>query len=299
MANKSFKTNHSIKTNNSYLAGRQVKLKIQKTVRFLTRNYILSIFLVCILFVGMVVVARTVFSKPTYVYVKVKVGQGLWWVSTARSPIWLVDSIKKGDVARSLTGQTTAEILSKRYYRWYSSDQFDIYVALKLKAGYNRKTGAYSFNRSVLSVGSPIDIQFPRVDITGTVINISKTPFKDEYVEKIIYLVYQGGYYKDFPYRYDNIKIGDTYFDGQDKVFEIIDKSLEKNIWNVANNLTAQLFERDVETTQNIVVKAKVILKKKGNALYYGEDYKIIDNVYIPFATDNYFFENFAIRKIE
>jgi len=299
MANKSFKTNHSIKTNNSYLAGRQVKLKIQKTVRFLTRNYILTIFLACILFVGMVVVARTVFSKPTYVYVKVKVGQGLWWASTARPPIWLVDSIKKGDVALDLLGKPQAKILSKRYYRWYSSDQFDIYLTFKLKASLNKRTGEYLFNRSVLSVGSPIEIQFPRVDITGTVINISKTSFKDEYVEKIIYLVYQGGYYKDFPYRYDNIKIGDTYFDGQDKVFEIIDKSLEKNIWNVANNLTAQLFERDVETTQNIVVKAKVMLKKKGNALYYSDDYKVINNSLIPFATDNYFFENFVIRKIE
>lgn len=273
--------------------------KIKKLIKVSHKNYFLVIFFAAILFVGIIAGYRLFLSKPTYVYARVQMGQGLWWATTAKPYIWYVDSLNKGDVAVDLFGKKEAEILSKRYYRWYGNDQYDIYLTMRLKVGFNKRTGEYSFNRSSLSVGSPIELQFPRAAVTGTVIELSPKPFADKYVKRTVYLVNQGGYAKDFPTRYETIRVGDKYFDGEATVFEVLDKSLEKNIWSISNNLTGDIYEREISTNQNIVIKAQVLLKQKSDGLYYTENYKVIANAFIPFATRDYLFEDFVIRKLE
>ena len=89
------------------------------------------------------------------------------------------------------------------------------------------------------------------------------------------------------------------YNDGSGIVFEVMNKGLEKNIWPVANNFTGDIYKREITSTQNIVVKAKIKLIQKESGLFYGEDYRLAVNASIPFYTDNYYFENFQIRKIE
>lgn len=278
-------------------------MKIRKVVKTAKKHYLFFLFILGVLFVGTFIVSKALFSKPTYVYVKVKMGQGLWWASTAKPNIWYASSFKKGDIKYSISGRPEAQIVSVKKYpsltpSWISN-QYDVYVVLKLAAGSNRKTGEYSFNRGVLSVGSSFSLQFPRAELTGTIVDLSPSQFRESYIEKDVYLIYQGGYNKDFSYRYDSIKVGSTYSDGEDEVVRIMEKSLEKNIWPVANNFTGEIYEREIESTQNIIVKIRVKLKEKPEGLFYGEDYKVVPNASVPFATDDYYFENFQIRKIE
>lgn len=278
-------------------------MNTKKLTRLLRKNYVIYAFILIAGFVLLVSGFRILFSKPTYVYARVQMGQGFWWAATAKPNSWFVASIKKGAVQKDLAGNPVSEILSVRYYpAWapqWGSNQYDMYLTLRLKAGFNKRTGEYNFNRSSLSVGSPIELQFPQANVTGTVIELSPKPFQDKYVPKIVYLVNQSGYYKDFPYRYDSIKIGDKYFDGENTVFEVLDKRLEKNIWSVENNLTGTVYEQVVATNQNIEVKARVLLKQKSDGLYYNENYKVAPNAFIPFSTRDYFFENFVVRKVE
>lgn len=278
-------------------------MNLKKLRRYVRKNYLLSTIILIIVSVGLVAVMRTVLAKPTYVYVRVKLGQGYWWATTAGPNIWYSSSIKKGDIANDSLKRAIATVIEVRRYpvstiNSFGGMQYDTYAILKLKSKYNKNTGLYSFNRNNISIGSPIEIQFPQADITGTVIEISKLPIKDKYVDKIIYLVNQSGYDKAFPYRYDNLQIGDKYFDGEDIVLEILDKKLEKNIWSVANNLNGQIYERDIETTQNIVAIVKVKVRKTSDGYFYGIENKLLPNLYIPFATNNYFFEGFLARKI-
>ena len=278
-------------------------MNLKKIIKFARKNYILTVFFSIILFVGFVAFSRIFFSKPTYVYARVQMGQGLWWAATAKPNSWLVASLKKGAVGRGLIGAPVSEILSIRYYpAWtpqWGSNQYDVYLTLRLRAGLNKRTGEYTFNRSSLSVGSPIELQFPQANVTGTVIELSPRPFQDKYVSKIVYLVNQGGYTKDFSIRYETIRVGDKYFDGENTVFEVLDKNLERNIWSIFNNLDTRIYEREIDTNQNIVLKARVLLKQKSDGLYYNENYKVTANAFIPFSTRDYFFENFVVRKVE
>ena len=275
------------------------RMNLKKLWKFATDNYFISIFFAAILFVGFVSVFRLFFTKPTYMYAKVKMGQGLWWTSTAKPSIWFVKSLKKGESEKSLTGQSIAEILSVRFYPWYNSGQFDIFLTLKLNVSSNKRTGKYNFKRSTIAVGSPIDLEFPSTQVSGTIITLSEKPFKEQYEEKNITLVKRGGYNKDFTNMYDQIRTGDYFFDGQDRMFTVLDKSLEKNIWSVTNNFTGQVFERDIESTQNIIVSAKIKVKKEDGNYIYAEDQPLLVGRTISLATQNYVFSDFQLVEIK
>src|SRR3989338_8348156 len=103
---------------------------MKKFTKFAIDNYFISIFLACIAFVVLVSAYKLFFVKPTFVYAKVKVGQGLWWASTQKPSLWFVKNIKKGDIQTDLLGEPTAEILSVRYYPTVFPNQYDVYLTM-------------------------------------------------------------------------------------------------------------------------------------------------------------------------
>lgn len=267
--------------------------------KFIIDNYFISVFLAAIAFVTVFSIYILFFAKPMYIYAKVKVGQGLWWATTAKPNIWFVKAIKKGDIETDLMGKPIAEILSVRYYPWDSSNQYDVYIVLKLRVTGNKKTGKYNFNRSTIGIGAPIDLEFPLSQFSGTIVDLSGKPFKEKFIEKTIYLAKGNGYYKDFSFPYENIIIGDKYFDGVDYIFEVIDKKLQKQIWAVTNSSTGQLIERDAETSQQIIVKAKIKVKEINKQLVYGEDQIVALNRTINIQTTGVPIGDYLITGIE
>ncbi len=268
--------------------------KRKKLFPFIKKNYFLVIFGFCMLFVGVVAFGKLFISKPTYIYVKIKVGQGLWWATTAKPSIWYIKSIKEGDVAKSLLGSVTAQVLSKRYYRYYGGDQYDMYMTLKLKADYNKNNGAYSFNRSVISISSPIDIQFPTVDITGTVTDLSKNSFEDKYYEKIITLSKRNA----FPWEFEAIKTGDKYFDGESTIFEVLEKNANDSGTIVADKL-GNLNVNNNDPTKNITVMAKVMLRKINDQWILGEDQLVSPGRTLSISTTNFVFDAYIVSSIQ
>jgi hypothetical protein len=162
----------------------------------------------------------------------------------------------------------------------------------------SNKSG-YTFDRSLLAIGAPIELNFKRSNITGTIIDIATKKTPEKYVDKIVYLVNQSGYNRSFPYLYDNIKKGDTYFDGNQIVFEVLDKSLEPSILTIPNYIRTDLNIGDITSIQNIIVKAKIRAKEKNGRLFFGEENILAVNAPLTIATPHYFFENFVIREIQ
>jgi len=269
-------------------------VNFKRLFKFTRENYFISIFIACILFVGFVSAYRIFFSKSTYVYAKVKMGQGLWWATTQKSPVWFVNAIKKGNVEGDLTGNPTAEILSVRYYPYYASGQYDVYLNVKLKVSSLGKSKKYSFKRSTIGVGSPIDFEFPTVQFSGTIIELSDKPIIDKYIEKTIYLTKKYAY----PWEYDAIRVGDKYFDGEETVFEILDKTASDN-----NQIIATEFGKAVpgltETTKYIILKAKIKAKDEAGKLVFGEDQIINTGRSLNISTANFTFTDYFVGGIE
>jgi hypothetical protein len=268
----------------------------KKLWRFLVDNYFLAIFFAAIAFVGVVSIYKLFFVKPTYVYVKVKVGQGLWWASTQKPSIWFIEGIKQAqnEAEKELTGQPAAKILSIRYYPTYLPNQYDVYLTMRLKVNRLGKTGKYNFKRSAIGVAAPVDFEFPSAQFSGTILQISEKPIKDKLVEKTVILTKRAAE----PWEYDSIKIGDYYFNGQEKTFIIIDKTAKET-----QTLTTDIFgnypDINPETKKYIFLKAKIKVKKEGSNLLYGEEQLLSVGKNLNIATNNLLLENYKVASIE
>lgn len=270
-------------------------MNLKKLIKFSLDNYFISIFFAAILFVSIVSVLKLFIVKPTYVYARVKMGQGLWWASTARPSIWFVQNIKRGDVERDLVGSPIAQILGVRYYPWYTSNQYDVYLTVKLKVSGNKKTKKYSFKRSTIGVGSPIDFEFPNAQFSATVTDLENDPIKDTYIEKTIYLTKRYAY----PWEYDGIKIGDKFFDGENTVFEVLDKSSSDTAEVITQESTKILNPQTTELRRYITVKAKIKVKKVGEQYVFGEEQVLSLGKPINISTSNFSFTDYVIAEID
>jgi hypothetical protein len=270
---------------------------LKKLTKFALDNYFILIFFACIAFVALVSFYKLFISKPTYVYVRVKMGQGLWWASTQKPSMWFIKNIKKGDVQNDLLGKPVAEILSVRYYPTYLANQYDVYLVMKLTVSGNKKTSKYNFNRSAIGVGAPVDFEFPSLQFSGTIIDLSTQPIKDKYIDKIVYLS------KPFAYtwEYDSIKVGDKYFDGQENVAEVLEKQINQS------NYASPIFKSqnnylNIESSQNLFnlqVKLKIKCQVKDNQFVFGEEQVVAPGKTIYLATDNFNFTDYVVSGIE
>lgn len=264
--------------------------KLKKVIKFAANNYILLIFFGIIVLVSLVSTYKLFFSKSSYVYAKVRVGQGMWWANTNKPSMWMVNALRSKQIKEDVKNNSQIQILDVRSYPWWGSDQFDTYLTLKLKVTFNKKTGEYNFKRSAMGVGSPIDLDFPGMQLSGTVVDLKNKYAKDKYIEKNIYLVKRGNY---SGYIYEGITIGDKYNDGVMDVFEVLDKSLGKNILTTVDN------ERESLSSQDITVKVKIKVKEKNNQFVFNEDQVVRVGKTLNISTSLFNYSDFIIRKIE
>jgi hypothetical protein len=268
-------------------------MKFKKLVKFAADNYFLTAFVIIIAFVGVVSVYKLFYTKSTYVYAKVKIGQGLWWAGGAKPSIWMIDALKNEKTEQDLLGKPVAQIMNVRYYPWWGSDQFDVYLTVKLKVSGNVKTGKYNFKRSTIGVGSPIELEFPSIQVSGTIIDLNQEPFADRYVEETIVLSKRNA----FPWEYEAIKIGDKYFDGETDVFEILDKKSTDTL-NISSDLFGNSNPSITENRRYILVKAKISVKEKNGQLIFGEDQVIHLGKTINISTPNFTFADYIVGEI-
>lgn len=254
---------------------------MKKQLHFIKKNYYLLVLALIILFVVLFSFYKLFITKPTFIYVKVKVGQGMWWATTAEPPLWLVSSLNK------TKSNPEIKIEKINYYPYFISgtniqsinlynDQYNVYLTLRLKVTANKTGDVYYFNRSEIAVGSPIDLTFSNIQLSGVIINYSNKPVVDKFVDKVVFLTKNNF----APWEYEGIKIGDYYFDGENKVFEILGKEISDN-----GNL--------------ITIKAKMHLKKINDQLVFGEDRTITVGKNINIFTKNFSFDNYVVSRIE
>jgi hypothetical protein len=225
----------------------------------------------------------------------VKVGQGLWWASTQKPSIWFIEGLKQAqkEAEKELTGEPAAKILSIRYYPSYIANQYDVYLIMRLKVTRLGKTGKYNFKRSAIGVASPVDFEFPSAQFSGTITQISEKPIEDKLIEKKILLSKKWAY----PSEYEQIKIGDYYFDGKEKVFEIINKNDVDS--QEVYNLSGIYYPVESERKKNIYIEAKIKVKKDHEKLLFGEEQIVAVGKTLNIATDNFLLEGYIVTKIE
>lgn len=257
------------------------------------RNLLVPLLFIIIPILALVIAFfRFLSLDKEYVYAQVKVSQGVWWAETKRPEYWLIENLKRGMQEKGLTGRPTAELLSFKYYPHIPqpsefSSTYNVFLKLKLNVK-KSSGGTYSFKRNTLSVGAPIELNFPNVQITGYLTEISEKPIKDTYETKIVELTGRNL----FPWEYNSIKIGDAYFDGKNEVFKVINKN-SRLTSIIVSDLYGNYPTPSSEQRRYTTVIAEMKLEKKNDGRYFfgeeqeidvGKEFKLIT----PFA--NYSF---------
>lgn len=258
------------------------------------KNLLILVIVSCVGFVGLVSIYRTFFQEPTYIYVRVKVGQGYWWASTQKPSMWYVRAIQTAKEERDLKGEPIAQILRVAYYPWYGSNTFDIYVTLKLKVTKVGNKKAYNFKRDTIAVSTPIDLEFPTVHFSGTITALSEKPFEQNLTDKTVYLTKKYTY----PWEYDAIQIGDFFNDGNSNVVEVLEKA-KGDTTEVYVSELGKLLTTESETYRYIHLKVKMRLRPQNDQWLYGEEIIVSPGRVIGFVTNNFTFNDYAVSKIE
>lgn len=255
---------------------------------------LLSIIIGIGLFVVYVYLLKAPDSPKENIYVKIKLNQGLWWVTNAKPGIWFLDSLKKGEKELDFLKRPIAELVAVRYYHQqnYDLNQFDIYVVVKLSV--DKINNRYIYKRSKIAVGAPIDLDFPSSQVTGTIVAVSSTRTDNIFVERNITLTKKFA----FPWEYDAINIGDKYFDGEDNILEITEKEAVDT-----GLLTTDYYGNSnpavLEGRKFITVKAKIKLRKNINSqLIFGEEQVVKKNSFANLTTNSYVLMDFVVSDI-
>lgn len=264
---------------------------LRKWWKWALHNYFILIFIGCIGFVGVVSIYKLFVAKPTYIYVKVKMGQGLWWASTQKPSMWFVQAIKQAKEEKDLTGKPIATIEKVTYYPWYGGSQYDIYVNTKLRVSKVGSAGKYNFNRSTIGIGTPIDFEFNTVQFSGTIIQLSTQPIKDTYVEKTVILTKKGAY----PWEYDAIQIGANINNGETNVLTVLDKQAI-DTYTMSGD---QLGNFNSDNRKYITVKVKMRGKMEDDQFVFAEEQIISAGRTTSFSTPSFVFNDFTIAGIE
>ncbi len=265
---------------------------VVKIAQFVRNNYFFITLLAVVGFVGFVFVFRSLTAETETVYAKVKVSQGLWWANTAKPSYWLAKSLQKGMVEKSLSGKPTVEVLSVRYYPWWNTEQFDVYLTVKLDVTKNERTGRYTFKRSPLAIGSPMDLEFAETQVSATVMALSDRPFDEIREERIITLEKKHAN----TWEGEAVEIGDTYFDGQDVVFEILEKRVvgSREVYSsVGNN-----YPIDTEKKVDVTITARVNLLRADDKLIFREEQPLQLGRYINIHTARFALQDYVIASI-
>ena len=270
---------------------------IKIITKFLKKQLFVSIFIGLVLFVGLIALIKLPLRKSTTVYATVKLSQGFWWANTSNPGIWFLEALKKGEKEYDLLSRPIAEITSIRYYYQETNldfNQFDIYLSVKLSVEDNGNKG-YMFKRAKIAVGSPMDMDFTNSQVTGTIVALDVKKSDPVYIEKNITLTKKFA----FPWEYEAIKIGDRYFNGEENVFEIIDKQAFDTL-TITSDAYGNILPQVQELRKYIIVKAKIKLTKNSfNQFIFGEEQVIKINSYANLTTNNMVLSDFNVASLD
>ncbi|MEK7110163.1 MAG: hypothetical protein AAB876_02985, partial [Patescibacteria group bacterium] len=150
------------------------------------------------------------------------------------------------------------------------------------------------FARSTIGVGAPVDFEFPSSQFSGTIIDLSIKPIKDKYIDKIVYLS------KPFAYswEYEAIKIGDKFFDGEENVIEILDKSSGEE-FSINSSYKGVIDQSFSQTRRDVMIKIKIKGKISDGKFVFGNDQIISPGKTVYLSTDNFSFTDYLVSKVE
>jgi len=218
-------------------------------------------------------------SQP--IYLTIKLNQGYWWLNNPNPPLTLIEAIKPQLTAYDFLGHPTAKIIAKHVYPTFSTNTerpvYNTYVDLVIYKAKTSKNEIF-FNRQRVAIGEPLEVKFPHLTLSGSIINLSTTkPARrlQTYQITLQRLVY--------PWEYQQLQLPTSYFDGQTQVFKITHRQCLPAII-VTRDKYNQILKKTNQNTCYLTLQGTISLENHQSTLTFGPEIPIAQGapVFLP-----------------
>jgi hypothetical protein len=211
------------------------------------------------------------YRKVQYVNIRVKVtDQNVLYAGT-NPKTWYANRFEVGDSELDELGNVISKITNIKSFNM-SADSKAVYLDIKIKAVYDRRTQLYSAKGTNLSFGNVIKFNFPNVTFSGLVTESPNTINQKDLVieKKRVTLLQRGGFE---PQVLEKIQKGDKITDSEGNVLlEVID-TVVKPAQQITQNDQGDLLIKYNPYYKDMVITTDVAIKK-----YRGDDFAF-DNI--------------------
>ncbi len=261
----------------------KIGLHLMKLTSLLRKLKLLDYLIIIIVILGGFILYK--FLNPEEKWINVE-------VMDANIPVFRAYSVKEGDIEKSPTGETIAEVSDVITYSNLQSSvnatngptsNKDIRVQLKLKTKINSRTGEYEYKNKIIKVGSPIELRLTNGQINGTISEIredSSTEEKFEPIEVALKI------YGQWPWYADSIKPGVmTNLENPQARVEILEKKVVPAEITVDDANGQKILTTDPQKV-DITLRVKMLVQKFGNTIVFKKDQAIIIGEKVSFVSN-------------
>lgn len=276
-----------------------MKLRFAKPKRLFKKISVFEILIGVLILLALVFVMIQTRSKKEWVKTEIKISSSSWWQTYYTSPpFWLGESIKVGDQEFNSQGNKIAEVLDIKTYELSGGGEAttrkDFYLTLNLQVTKDRRTQKLKFKNQPLEIGAPIELHLKNTFIPGLVTNIEGLTNDKETEELIV----EGIWLNTFPWNAEAIPIGGEMKDGMGRIVaKIIDRQINLADMVITTD-DGRVLVRKNPLKRDVLIKAKILVKKQGENFYFREDQKVKIGENLFFHLPGVDVEWLSIRKI-
>ncbi len=246
----------------------------------------ISIFLVA----GVLVVLGIYFLRSwEWVEAEVKISPPDLFRTERDVPFWLANNLQKGDKEVDSFGRKVAEITDIRAVDMpnqsvtnpITQNNKNVYIKVKLRVVKDRQKGTYQFKSKQLAVGSPIELNFPRVLLTGVVTFVSGVPDNRIWEDKIVetrLVIFSNVFPETLgvqPWIAEAIEVGDKMKDSQGRtVAEVLDKRVTP-AEKIVTTADGRVFVGQDPTKKDVFLTLKLKTYKQEEVNYFLDNLKV------------------------
>lgn len=211
--------------------------------------HVFDVFIFIVALAGIFMIVRNSFRQSPWVTIDLKVvsnqeGSSVELVPPAN---WLAGAIHAGDKEPDWDGSPKAEIIEKRLYD-AGYDRSFVYLTVKLKTSYNKKTKTHTYKNRPVTAGTTLDFIFPQASVRG-VITDNNPQQAGGYQEKIIAVEL----YDRRPWYADSIHVGDRTSSASAQFIEV----LSKNVRPAEKSTVVTDYGRSLEDNNRLTITGR------------------------------------------
>ncbi len=218
-------------------------------------------------------------------------------VLTQNVTIYQANSLQKGDIEKSPTGEKIAQLLDIDIFDTPDNpiSNKDLFIRAKILAKVNNRSGDLEYKNKIIKIGSPIELRFNSGIIQGKILEMKNIGSQAATQTKII----TAKLYDQWPWFAESLKAGDGEVNQNgEKIVELLEKEVKPAEITVTTAGGETLLRTDPRKT-DLTLKVKMQVRAFENEWIFQKNKRLIAGETVSFNIGQTKVKNALIANIE